>query len=114
MQTSFHNTTNLKNEELKEAVARARGSEKAIFEIYFRTRRPFTVSDVHGMCQRAGHNFIKVSAGRAVSNLFNSKDLVKLPETKKSDYSNATEHYYQLNFNKYPSPTNTQQANLFQ
>lgn len=110
----YHNTCNLSGNDLKEAVAKAKSQEEAVLLIYFNTRKPYTVSDILKSCERAGHRWIKVSIGRAISNLKKRKDLVMLSDKKEGMYGGETkEHFYQLNFLKYPSPSIGEQSKLF-
>jgi hypothetical protein len=47
---TYHNTTNLNGQQLKEAVISASNQDAAILLIYKQTRKRFTPWDIHGMC----------------------------------------------------------------
>lgn len=112
MQTTFHNTIRLQGEDLKQAVINASRQEEAIFVIYLNTRTKWTAWDIYGMMQRAGKRWPITSCRRALTNLMQKGELVKLADQKKGEYDKP-EYYYQLNFIKYPTP-GLSQPKLFQ
>lgn len=112
MQTTFHNTIRLSGDQLKQAVITAAKQEDAIFVIYLNTRNRYTAWDIYGMMQRAGKKWPITSCRRALTNLMQKGDLVKLSDQKDGEYGKP-EYYYQLNFLKYPTP-GLEQSKLFQ
>jgi hypothetical protein len=98
----YYNTNSVTGPELKDQVAKCLTQEAACLKIYLSTRRPFTVSDILGMCERAGHKWIKVSIGRAVTNLLKKDELVKTGKKKPGMYG-APEEFLVINVKKYPT-----------
>lgn len=106
MQT-FYNTVNLTGDDLRNAVTNAINQETAIFLIYKNTRKPFTASDITRLTEKAGKRYPIHSNRRGITNLMKRGELVKLSETKIGEYG-VKEHFYQLNFFRYPAITGTQ------
>jgi hypothetical protein len=109
---TFHNTIRLSGEDLKKAVANCRKQEDAILHIYFHTRNKYTASDIHKLLEKAGFRHPITSSRRGITNLLNNGDLIKLSDMKPGIYQQP-EHYYQINYIKYPLPTKTEQVKLF-
>jgi hypothetical protein len=99
---TFYNTNQTAGQALKDQVAKCLTQEQACLKIYLTTRMPFTVSDILGMCERAGHKWIKVSIGRAVTNLYKKDHLVKTGKRKLGLYG-STEEFYRINVIKHPT-----------
>lgn len=99
----YYNTTGLSGRELKEAVSAARRQEDAIFLLFLHTRCRWTASDITRMTERAGHRWPIWSNRRAITNLKTAGLVVMLSE-KKEGPQGRPEHFYQLNFSKYPTP----------
>lgn len=111
MNTTFHNTIGLTGSDLKEAVSKAGKQESAILLIFLHTRCRYTASDITRLTERAGKRWPLWSNRRAITNLKTLGELVMLTE-KKIGPQGRPEHFYILNFNKYPSPA-PKQAEIF-
>lgn len=112
-ETTYHNSTNLSQEELMKRVQRA-GKQKDAVLLVFQTLRgqSFAASQVHRSFTKAGKSWPITSVRRAMTDLMNEGHLLKLDQTREGPYGDK-EHKYTLNTRKHPAPTDTTQSNLF-
>lgn len=97
----FYNTTGMTGEALKAAIQKAEKQEDAILLMFLHTRKAYGPSKVMELMIRAGKTWPITSIRRALTNLTQKGDLVKMPEMVQGMYGDK-EHKWQLNFKKYP------------
>jgi hypothetical protein len=99
MQETYHKPVGLEGEALKDAVAKAKAQEDAIYLIFKHTQKAYTASQITELTVKARRKWPLWSNRRALTNLTKEKAgkrLVKLPQMKIGPQGRP-EHFYALN-----------------
>jgi hypothetical protein len=83
---SFHNTTNLGGQQLKDATQTAKKQDAVIMQIFKQAARPLSPSQALSYCEIKGYNYLLTSVRRTITNLTNAGKLAHTGEYITSPY----------------------------
>lgn len=93
---SYHQTTPLEPQTLREAITQARRQEDAILAIFQRLRRAMTPSDVWAITQAAGKQWPMTSIRRAITDLTDERGALEKTATLRMGPLGKPEHAWRL------------------
>lgn len=88
MQTtlSFHNTTNLRGQQLQDSIQTAERQDEVIERIFIQAATALSPSKVHSYCEMKGYNYLLTSVRRTINTLTNEGKIAHTGLTVISPY----------------------------
>jgi hypothetical protein len=93
MNPGFFNTIGLRGQDLAAAHHQARNQDAVVLDVFRQHDRPLTPSDVWRLTSDAGHRWPLTSIRRAITNLTDDGQLVKLPKQRTGIYGKPEHHW---------------------
>lgn len=93
---TYHVTTPMEPQTLREAIVQARRQEDAVLAIFQRLRRPLTPSDVLGITTAAGKQWPMTSIRRAITDLTDERHALEKTGRLRVGMFGKPENFWQL------------------